>query len=188
MKFHLNLNSSLLFQFQVNGKNSIRKFSNESKATSFISLKKEYSKEKKTKNSLFNFRQINKQAHLSKKLDSTSSSVFLGTQYEFEVIKVLEKFHMDIQHTGKVSDQGVDFRGVWHLPDGKVIPLLGQCKFEKKRIQPKGIREFEGTLIHQDWMKDIVKQPNLNMQTPLGIYVSFLGYTPNSIIYSQTSK
>jgi restriction endonuclease Mrr len=47
--------------------------------------------------------------------------------------------------SGRSRDRGIDFRGVWHLPD-QSVPIIGQCKNEKKTLSSRYIREFIGTL------------------------------------------
>lgn len=74
-----------------------------------------------------------------------------------------------LEHCGRVGDGGVDFHGHWHIlqpgiPSTRVdIPVVGQCKFQRKRRLSVGIiRDFQGVLSRQHMTlreKDCSQQP-----------------------------
>jgi len=80
---------------------------------------------------------------------------YVGTLYEYTVLRALREFNISLHRTGGTDDKGVDLRGRWLLPhhtnylDG--IPVAVQCKAEKGPIGPKYLRELEGaTIADQD--------------------------------------
>jgi len=79
---------------------------------------------------------------------STKSTYYVGTLYEYTVLNSLRKFNICLHRTGGTDDRGVDLRGRWLLPmhdnysDG--IPVLVQCKAERRPTGPKYLRELEG--------------------------------------------
>lgn len=86
--------------------------------------------------------------HATSKNLSTTSTYFVGTLYEYTVLRALRKFNIYLYRTGGTDDRGVDLRGRWLLPththysDG--IPVVVQCKAEKRPLGPKYLRELEG--------------------------------------------
>ena len=116
----------------------------------------------------------------------------IGLAYEKRAILFFNRRGFDLYHTGKVGDKGIDFEGRWILPSDKnittnnnfnninhnyahEIKVAGQCKCEKRVIQSKSLREFEGSLTKHS--------PDV-----LGLFVSPLGYSKNSIKFAFTSS
>ena len=117
---------------------------------------------------------------------NTDSYHYTGTEYEYKAIEALKNMSFDIQRCGKAGDQGVDFRGIWTLPD-KSIPVIGQCKKEAKKCPPKYIRELEGTITHQS--QSIAEGTHQNLIKDLfGIFVSHSGYSTEAITYAMQSQ
>jgi hypothetical protein len=77
--------------------------------------------------------------------EDSNSAYLRGLKYEYDVLKFLKRFGFSLERTGRSGDRGVDFRGVWRLPD-LTVPVVGQCKNEKKPVSSRYIREFIGTL------------------------------------------
>jgi Protein of unknown function (DUF2034) len=82
------------------------------------------------------------------------STYYVGTLYEYTVLRALRTFNIFLHRTGGTDDKGVDLRGRWLLPphlhysDG--IPVIVQCKAEKKPIGPKYLRELEGATASEE--------------------------------------
>ena len=53
-----------------------------------------------------------------KKAGKAASNVQRGTEYEEQVVSILESWKFSVKRTGKAGDEGVDFRGNWDLPGG----------------------------------------------------------------------
>ena len=87
-------------------------------------------------------------SHASSTNLSTKSTYYVGTLYEYTVLDALRKFNICLHRTGGTDDHGVDLRGRWLLPthteysDG--IPVVVQCKAERRPTGPKYLRELEG--------------------------------------------
>jgi hypothetical protein len=87
-------------------------------------------------------------SHASSTNLSTKSTYYVGTLYEYTVLNALRKFNICLHRTGGTDDHGVDLRGRWLLPthieysDG--IPVVVQCKAERRPTGPKYLRELEG--------------------------------------------
>ena len=85
---------------------------------------------------------------------STKSTYFVGTLYEYTVLRALRTFNICLHRTGGTDDRGVDLRGRWILPhhtqysDG--VPVLVQCKAEKRPMGPKYLRELEGATASEE--------------------------------------
>jgi Protein of unknown function (DUF2034) len=85
---------------------------------------------------------------------STTSTYYAGTLYEYTVLRALRSFNICLHRTGGTDDRGIDLRGRWILPhhtnyaDG--VPVLVQCKAEKKPIGPRYLRELEGATAAED--------------------------------------
>lgn len=88
-------------------------------------------------------------AHASSTKLSPKSTYYVGTLYEYTVLRALRTLNICLHRTGGTDDRGVDLRGRWLLPthqhyaDG--IPIIVQCKAEKCAMGPKYLRELEGT-------------------------------------------
>ncbi|KAJ2000786.1 hypothetical protein GGI04_004009, partial [Coemansia thaxteri] len=71
--------------------------------------------------------------------------------------------------TGGAHDNGVDFRGSWALPSQPLFYMVGQCKYyERKKIGPSVIREWEGVMSRQE------------LDT-LGVVVASSGFTSSCV-------
>ena len=79
---------------------------------------------------------------------SPKSTYYVGTLYEYTVLRALRTLNISLHRTGGTDDRGVDLRGRWLLPkhthysDG--IPVIVQCKAEKRPMGPRYLRELEG--------------------------------------------
>ncbi|KAJ1663470.1 hypothetical protein IW140_001183 [Coemansia sp. RSA 1813] len=80
------------------------------------------------------------------------STVEVGTAYENLTVAVFNRLGAQVERVGGAGDQGVDFRGPWSLPNHERFYMVGQCKYyERKRIGPSIIREWEGVMSRQDY-------------------------------------
>ena len=79
---------------------------------------------------------------------STKSTYYVGTLYEYTVLRALRTFNISLHRTGGSDDRGIDLRGRWLLPQHETysdgIPVIVQCKAEKRALGPKYLRELEG--------------------------------------------
>jgi hypothetical protein len=76
---------------------------------------------------------------------SQTSTVFVGTHYEYTVASTLQNLGFDLTRTGKASDYGIDLLGHWNVPSlPKPIRVLLQCKAHNKGLAPANVRELEG--------------------------------------------
>ncbi|KAJ2685067.1 hypothetical protein H4218_003129 [Coemansia sp. IMI 209128] len=97
------------------------------------------------------------------------STVESGTAYENHTISIFNRLGASLERTGGAGDNGVDFRGPWTLPDQQQFYLVGQCKYyERKKIGPSVIREWEGVMSRQE------------LDT-LGVVAASSGFTPACI-------
>ncbi|EMR10829.1 hypothetical protein PNEG_00975 [Pneumocystis murina B123] len=77
------------------------------------------------------------------------SAYYKGVFYEYIVQNTLKKYNMDLWRVGGRNDQGIDLRGYWYYEREKTkykLPVIIQCKNEKKKIGSKYIREMNGVL------------------------------------------
>ncbi|KAI9886663.1 MAG: hypothetical protein M1823_001506 [Watsoniomyces obsoletus] len=92
----------------------------------------------------------------------TTSTVYVGTHYEYTVLESLSRFGVNLSRIGGRSDHGVDLVGHWTLPiphppvPTTLLPssrssssppkmrMLVQCKSLHRRPGPYLIRELEG--------------------------------------------
>jgi hypothetical protein len=75
-------------------------------------------------------------------LDPTST-VYVGTHYEYTVLSALERLGMSLKRIGGASDYGIDLLGTWSLPSvSQPLKVLIQCKVGQ--IRPAQTRELEG--------------------------------------------
>ena len=85
---------------------------------------------------------------------STTSTYYRGTLYEYTVLQALRYFNICLHRTGGTDDKGLDLRGRWVLPHhndySEGIPVVVQCKAEKKPVGPKYMRELEGATTAED--------------------------------------
>ncbi|ORX69726.1 hypothetical protein DL89DRAFT_206973, partial [Linderina pennispora] len=79
------------------------------------------------------------------------STVEAGTAYENMVVRAFNRLGADLERIGGANDQGIDFRGPWALPEQSQFYVVGQCKhYERKKIGPSVIREWEGVMSRQE--------------------------------------
>jgi hypothetical protein len=78
-----------------------------------------------------------------------------------------------LHRTGGPHDRGVDFRGFWRALDNGIVPVIGQCKCQKKRVGPDAVRELHATASTQ-------YTPNL------ALLVSASGFTSGAINTSRS--
>ncbi|KAK3688113.1 hypothetical protein B0T22DRAFT_425570 [Podospora appendiculata] len=78
---------------------------------------------------------------------SPTSTVFVGTHYEYTVAQALAAYQFDLTRIGGRSDQGIDLLGTWTLP-GSTTPshhkVFVQCKALTRTPTSVLIRELEG--------------------------------------------
>lgn len=74
-----------------------------------------------------------------------TSTVYVGTHYEYTVASSLQSVGFDLTRTGRASDYGIDLLGHWSVPSlPKPIRVLLQCKAYNKGLTPANVRELEG--------------------------------------------
>jgi Protein of unknown function (DUF2034) len=87
-------------------------------------------------------------AHASATSLSPKSTYYVGTLYEYTVLRALREFNIVLHRTGGTDDKGVDLRGRWILPHHQTyahgIPVVVQCKAENRPMGPRYFRELEG--------------------------------------------
>lgn len=90
-------------------------------------------------------------------LDPTSTT-YVGTHYEYNVLLSLERLGMSLKRIGGASDCGIDLLGTWSLPSvTRPLKVLVQCKTAYGG--PAHIRELEGAFVGapQGWKgKDVL--------------------------------
>ncbi|CAI7584745.1 unnamed protein product [Penicillium bialowiezense] len=80
---------------------------------------------------------------------SKSSTVYVGTHYEYTVLETLRRYALSLNRIGGRDDAGIDLVGTWHLPERereRALRVIVQCKSLKTKIGPNIVRELEGTL------------------------------------------
>ncbi|KAJ5720530.1 uncharacterized protein N7483_008464 [Penicillium malachiteum] len=78
-----------------------------------------------------------------------SSTVYIGTHYEYTVLQSLRRYALALHRIGGRDDAGIDLAGTWHLPehvDSRALRVLVQCKAFKTKLGPNLVRELEGAL------------------------------------------
>jgi len=80
---------------------------------------------------------------------SRTSTLHLGTTFEYLAQIKLRKYGFEVSRTGGRGDSGIDLLGTWPLPDQLTpagpLRVLIQCKAAKARVGPSVVRELEGT-------------------------------------------
>ncbi|KTW30236.1 hypothetical protein T552_00714 [Pneumocystis carinii B80] len=77
------------------------------------------------------------------------SAYYKGVFYEYIVQDTLRKYNMELWRVGGRNDEGIDLRGYWYYEREKKkykLPVIVQCKNEKKKIGSRYIREMNGVL------------------------------------------
>jgi len=84
---------------------------------------------------------------------SPKSTYYVGTLHEYTVMRALREFNMALHRTGGSDDKGIDLRGRWLLPHHQAysdgIPVVVQCKAEKRPMGPRYLRELEGATMSE---------------------------------------
>ncbi|KAL8711991.1 MAG: hypothetical protein Q9220_003687 [cf. Caloplaca sp. 1 TL-2023] len=76
---------------------------------------------------------------------SPTSTVYIGTHYEYLCQSTLSRLSFTLTRTGGRSDRGIDLQGHWTLPSLPTpLPILVQCKALKTKTSPEVVRELEG--------------------------------------------
>ncbi|KAK4238395.1 hypothetical protein C8A03DRAFT_33589 [Achaetomium macrosporum] len=80
-----------------------------------------------------------------------SSTVYVGTHFEYTVSAALARYGLSLRRIGGVSDCGIDLLGTWSLPSCSArgrgpLRVLAQCK-AVQRPGPHLIRELEGAFV-----------------------------------------
>lgn len=86
-----------------------------------------------------------------------NSTWFIGTQYEYTVIKALQAKNFTLKRCGGANDQGIDLIGHWTLPSPRTgLKILVQCKVGSPT--PAFARELEGACSggREEWRKEDV--------------------------------
>lgn len=84
-------------------------------------------------------------AHAERTGLDQSSTVYVGTHYEYTVAANLARYGFHLKRVGGVGDFGTDLLGTWTPPStSQFIKILAQCKAGTQRIGPQHIRELEG--------------------------------------------
>lgn len=80
-----------------------------------------------------------------------SSTVYVGTHYEYKVAHSLSRYGFFLKRIGGSSDYGTDLVGTWTLPSPESSTLsmrtLVQCKAGSQRVGPRHVRELEGAFV-----------------------------------------
>ena len=77
----------------------------------------------------------------------TTSTVYVGTHYEYTVRNSLQQLGFTLTRTGRGNDQGIDLLGHWSIPSlpaDTPLKVLVQCKARNGSLSPNVIRELEG--------------------------------------------
>jgi hypothetical protein len=82
-----------------------------------------------------------------------SSTVYVGTHFEYTVADALARFGLHLRRVGGVSDCGIDLLGTWAVPSyprraptTRPLRVLAQCK-AVQRPGPHLVRELEGAFV-----------------------------------------
>ncbi|KAJ5899281.1 hypothetical protein N7495_004025 [Penicillium taxi] len=87
-------------------------------------------------------------SYASRTLLPLTSTVYVGTKYEYTVLETLRRYALSLDRIGGRDDAGIDLVGTWHLPTlerERAVRVLVQCKALKAKLGPNIVRELEGT-------------------------------------------
>ncbi|KAI9667030.1 MAG: hypothetical protein M1829_005570 [Trizodia sp. TS-e1964] len=73
-----------------------------------------------------------------------SSTTYIGTHYEYVVLRALLRLGLRLRRVGGRNDAGIDLLGTWALPHTAPLRVLVQCKALSRAAGPNYIRELEG--------------------------------------------
>lgn len=77
---------------------------------------------------------------------SPTSTVYIGTHYEYTCIQSLARLGFTLHRVGGASDLGIDLLGTWTTPvSPPSLQVLVQCKAEGPK--PSHVRELEGAVV-----------------------------------------
>lgn len=84
-------------------------------------------------------------AHATRTSLSPTSNVYIGTHYEYTVLRALAPLGFTLTRTGRTSDNGIDLLGTWTVPSHPLpLRVLVQCKSHARALKPEHVRELEG--------------------------------------------
>ncbi|KAI0674465.1 hypothetical protein C8Q78DRAFT_596601 [Trametes maxima] len=136
-------------------------------------------------------------------IPAVMTSVTKGLRFEQRSLRVLrEHLSMSLRRVGGKGDGGIDLQGWWWLPAEclgatppsaesdmnpealrKRIRVVAQCKAEEKKIGPRYIREFEGTVLrHSAYPPSQELAPAL-----VGVFLSTSPFTKASLLQAYSS-
>lgn len=76
---------------------------------------------------------------------SATSTVYIGTHYEYTAINSLRRLGFTLTRTGRSADLGIDLVGEWRVPSSPVpLRTIMQCKARSRKLAPESVRELEG--------------------------------------------
>ncbi|KAI0635290.1 hypothetical protein C8Q77DRAFT_1054262 [Trametes polyzona] len=97
---------------------------------------------------------------------------------------------MSLRRVGGKGDGGVDLQGWWWLPAER-LRVVAQCKAEEKKVGPRYIREFEGTVLrHSAYLipNDRDRRAAQGLRDALvGLFVSSSPFTKASLLQAYSS-
>ncbi|KLU81818.1 hypothetical protein MAPG_00898 [Magnaporthiopsis poae ATCC 64411] len=77
-----------------------------------------------------------------------ASTIYVGTHFEYTVMKSLSRYGFSLRRVGGVSDYGIDLLGTWTVPSSTTpLKVLLQCKAMSRKALPHHIRELEGAFV-----------------------------------------
>ncbi|KAI4649474.1 hypothetical protein J4E93_003794 [Alternaria ventricosa] len=75
-----------------------------------------------------------------------TSTLAIGTIYEYMSAQALMRLGFSLLRIGRMGDAGIDLIGHWVLgPLREPMPVIVQCKARSNSVNPKHIRELEGS-------------------------------------------
>ncbi|KAI0711304.1 hypothetical protein C8Q76DRAFT_797620 [Earliella scabrosa] len=140
------------------------------------------------------------------------STVLKGVTFENRSLRVLrEHLSMALRRVGGKGDGGIDLQGWWWLPaeclgfaglagsqtsnattsQRMAVRVLAQCKAEEKKIGPRFIREFEGTVLRNSLYLTATEGnavPHHDVRNAaVGLFASTSPFTKASILQAYSS-
>jgi hypothetical protein len=80
-----------------------------------------------------------------------TSTTYVGTHYEYTVLRSLRRFAFNLHRVGGRDDAGTDLVGTWHIPGRTLLApvrVVVQCKALSAKLGPNLVRELEGAFRH----------------------------------------
>ncbi|KAI0372069.1 hypothetical protein BV20DRAFT_964784 [Pilatotrama ljubarskyi] len=138
------------------------------------------------------------------------TAVMKGLRFEQRSLRLLrEHLSMSLRRVGGKGDGGIDLQGWWWLPAECLgyrvsfgrppapfrgrLRVVAQCKAEEKKIGPRYIREFEGTILRHSGRlsprDDSQSQTgSLSVRDALvGLFLSTSPFTKSSLLQAYSS-